>query len=107
MSGRCWPDHLVTPVPCEALTSSPVWASHAADVYMQAAVSRVLLDQLLGRQTQKASEAGFENSCELRKYGTSVREEQPGGGHRRSSASQAAKSSLIGAGNPERVTRCP
>lgn len=87
MSGRCWPDHLVTPVPCEALTSLPVWASHAADVHMQAGggqhnPSRVLLDRLLGRQTQKASEAGFENSCELRKYGTSVREEQPGGGHR-------------------------
>lgn len=86
---------------------SAVWTLHAADVHMWDNISvKCALDQLLGWQTQKASKASFENSCELRKYGPSAHEEQQGSGHRRTTASQAAKSSLIGAGNPEKVTRC-
>lgn len=90
---------------------SAVCTLHAAAVHGRrwstTSPSSVFLDQLLGWQTPKASEASFENSCELRKYGTSAHKEQQGSGHRRSAASQAAKSSLIRAGNPERVTRCP
>lgn len=122
MPSRCWPDCLVTPVPSERLrfvllplipaqSFACSRCAHAARQRSTLSQLSVFLDQLPGRQTQKASEAGSENSCELREYGTSVHgqqgEERRRGGHRRSTVSQAAKSSLIRAGNPERVTRCP
>lgn len=120
MSSCCQPDCLVPPVSCErvSLALVPLIKGELCRQQMctcsQAAVHTISVKSVLGpaarttrhrKQVKRALKIAAREANVGRACTVSRARSGHAGAHRRSTVSQAAKSSLIRAGNPERVAR--